>query len=121
MARGIQLCPPEPLLAVRGVSWGALHDEPAQILVESGRGGKIPHAERQKNPTPGMRRLGRVLSELLADLTVDLVSEQIHHNYTIHADLTKVVIRWNFLNLQVYILTSAHFRGQKSIKPFFSR
>ena len=44
--------------------------------MESGRGGKTPHAERQKNPTPGMRRLGRVLSELLADLTVDLISEQ---------------------------------------------
>lgn len=38
-------------------------------------GGEAAHAERQKDPAPGVAAFGRVLTELFADLTVDLIPE----------------------------------------------
>ena len=40
------------------------------------RGGKAAHAERHEDPAPGIAALGGVVSELLADLAVDLVPKQ---------------------------------------------
>lgn len=38
-------------------------------------GGEAAHAEGQQDPAAGVAAFGRVLAELLADLTIDLVSE----------------------------------------------
>lgn len=40
------------------------------------RGGEAAHTERHKDPAPGVAALGGVVSELLADLTVDLIPRQ---------------------------------------------
>lgn len=37
------------------------------------RGGEAAHAERHEDPAPGIAALGGIVSELLADLAVDLV------------------------------------------------
>ena len=75
MSGAVELRPPEPLLAVGGVARGPLHDEAAEVLVESCGGGKAAHAQGEQHPASGVGRLGGVLSELLADLAVDLISE----------------------------------------------
>lgn len=38
------------------------------------RGGEAAHAEGHEDPAAGVAALGRVLGQLLADLTVDLIS-----------------------------------------------
>lgn len=40
------------------------------------RGGEAAHAERNEDPAPGIAALGGVMSELLADLAVDLIPKQ---------------------------------------------
>lgn len=39
-------------------------------------GGEAAHTERHEDPAPGVAALGGVVSELLADLTVDLIPRQ---------------------------------------------
>ena len=45
------------------------------MLDELIRGGEAPHAEGEQDPSSGVRRLGGVVGELLADLAVDLVAQ----------------------------------------------
>ena len=40
------------------------------------RGGEAAHTERHEDPAPGIAALGGVVSELLADLAVDLIPRQ---------------------------------------------
>ena len=76
VAGAVQLRPPQPLLAVRGVPWWTLADEAPHVLDEAVAGGKATDAEGEEDPPTGMGRLGGVLGELLADLTVNLISER---------------------------------------------
>jgi len=45
VASAIELCPPQPLLTVRGIPWWALADETPDILDEAVAGGKAANAE----------------------------------------------------------------------------
>ena len=73
VASAIELCPPQPLLTVGGIPWGAFADEAADVLDETIARSKAANAEREKNPASCVRRFGGVLGQLFADLAVDLV------------------------------------------------
>ena len=73
VASAIELCPPQSLLTVGGVPWGAFADEAADVLDETIARSKAANAEREKNPASCVRRFGGVLGQLFADLAVDLV------------------------------------------------
>lgn len=52
-------------------------------------GGEAADAERQQDPPSGVAALGRILSELFADLTVDLVPVTEEHQ-----QLNKAGLKW---------------------------
>ena len=74
MTSAIELCPTQPLLTVGGVTWGPLADEATNVLDQPVTGSKAPHTEGEKDPASGVRGLGRILCQLLADVAVDLIS-----------------------------------------------
>ena len=82
VASAVQLRPPQPLLAVRGVPCWTLAEEVPDVLDEAVAGGKAADAEGEEDPPTGMGRLGRVLGELLADLTVNLISARAENYIT---------------------------------------
>ena len=73
VASAIQLCSPQPLLAVGGIPRGAFADETADVLDETITWSKAANTEGEKDPASSVRRFGGVLRELLADLAVDLI------------------------------------------------
>ena len=81
MASAIELCPPQPLLTVGGIPWWTFADETPDVLDEAVAGGKAADAEREEDPATSMGGLGRVLSQLLADLTVNLISVRKEDHY----------------------------------------
>ena len=64
----------QSLLAVRGIPRRSLTDEAAEVLDHSSGRSKATDAEREKHPAAGVRGLGRILAQLFAYLTVDLIS-----------------------------------------------
>lgn len=90
----VSLSSPQPLLTVGSIAWWPLtYETPEKIYFisknfifvdiswglpevfdESIAGSKAADAEREEDPASGVGRLGGVLGELLADLTVDLIS-----------------------------------------------
>jgi len=45
VASAVELCPPQPLLTVGGISWWAFADETQDVLDEAVAGGKAANAE----------------------------------------------------------------------------
>ena len=100
VASVIGLSSPQSLLTVGGVPRGTLTYETPndrqqhfknshtldtvfsipEVLDESVARGKAADTEREEHPASGVGRFGRVLSQLLANLTVDLVSLETHGN-----------------------------------------
>ena len=74
VSRSIHRCSSQSLLAVRGVSRRPLVDEATKILDHSTRGSEATDAEREEDPATSVRGLGRILTQLFADLTVDFIS-----------------------------------------------
>ena len=93
MTGAVGLSPAQSLLAVWGIAWRSLTNkapiysqnlsvqlhielcvcnEP-EVFDESTAGSKAADTEREKNPASGVRRLGWILGQLLANLTVDLI------------------------------------------------
>ena len=67
--------PLEPILAVRRVSRWPLPDERSQVIDELLGRSETADAQRQQDPAASVRRLGRIIGQLLAYLTVDLVPQ----------------------------------------------
>ena len=75
--------------------------------------GKAAHTQGQKDPPPCMGGLGRVLDELLADLTVDLISK-LWSQDAIPYDEVKLLQVGGGL-LQVHDIVLASFYGSHHI------
>ena len=67
--------PFQSFLAVGRVAGWPVPDEGPEVLDELVGGGEAADAEGQEDPAPGVRGLGRVVGQLLADLTIDFVAE----------------------------------------------